>query len=134
MDFCLKHPVGIDTVAGIFKHPPTARNYNPSLAIEAYDKQKMLESYQVSNLTDLAKWLKNIPPPYVVDGAPTSTNIAGRHAVLIQVRMLTKEFAINQEVFLFEAHDSYLEFVASTIDKDDATNLLTCVNAITFFK
>jgi len=129
-DYVPKHNDGIDTVAAILKYPPEAKNYNPSLVINANDKHLMLEKYGVSNLVGFAEMLTKVPLPFVVDESPHPTNIGGRGAISLKIISTRNGFTINQKIFAFDSGDSYLEFVASTIDDDDTQNLLACLNTM----
>jgi hypothetical protein len=132
-DLIPQHFDGVNTLATIQKYSPPNGSYNPSLVIEAHDK-RVLEKYGVSNLLDFARWCARVPPPFIVDGSPRPANIAGRTAFLLKIISHRNRVSINQKMFLFETHSSYLEFVASSIDEADASNLLASVDTVKFTK
>lgn len=133
-DLIPKHVDGIDTLAAILKYLPENGGYNPSLVINANDKQLMLEKYGVSNLVSFAEMLTKVSPPFAVDQPPISTTLAGRKAISLKIISVRSGSMISQKIFAFEADNSYLEFVASSIDDGDASNLLACVDTIKFTK
>ena len=133
-DLIPKHVDGIDTLAAILKYLPENSSYNPSLVINVNDKQIMLEKYGVSNLVGFAEMLTKVSSPFVVDQPPMPTTLAGRKAVSLKIISVRSGTTVSQKIFVVEASNSYLEFVASSIDDGDASNLLTCVDTIKFTK
>jgi hypothetical protein len=128
------HTDGIDTLAAILKHLPDTESYNPSLVINANDKRLMFGKYGISNLMGFAEMLTKVPQPFVVEQPPVPVNISNRTVIKIIIISMRNGYSINQTIFAFEAENSYLEFVASAIDGDDSSNLVTCVKTVTFTK
>lgn len=128
------HTDGIDTLAAILKYLPDTESYNPSLVINANDKRLMFGKYGISNLMGFAEMLTKVPQPFIVEQPPVPVNISNRTAIKIKIISMRNGYSINQTIFAFEAENSYLEFVASAIDGDDSSNLVTCVKTVTFTK
>ena len=127
-----RHVDGIDTLLVLLKYPNDIKIYNPSLLVSVNKKQRLFEGQGVSNLVSFAQMLATVPSPYVVDRLPAPTTIAGQKAMSLNVISVRSGFTINQKIYVCEAGDSYLEFVASTIDQSDASILLTCLNTLNF--
>ena len=128
------HTDGIDTLAAILKHLPDTESYNPSLVINANDKRLMFGKYGISNLMGFAEMLTKVPRPWVVEQPPVPVKINDNPAIKINIISVREGYSVNQTAFVFDAGNSYLEFVASAIDDDDSSNLVACVKTITFTK
>jgi hypothetical protein len=60
--------------------------------------------------------------------------ISDSPAIKINIISVREGYSVNQTAFAFDAGNSYLEFVASAIDDEDLSNLVTCVKTVTFTK
>jgi hypothetical protein len=129
-----EHVDGIDTLAAILKHVPETEGYNPSLVINANDKQLMSEKYGITNLLGVAMMHSKAPPPFVVDQWSKPVAVGNQIAIKLNITSTRNGVLINQTVFAFETGSTYLEFVASAVENDDLSNLVVCVKSVKFMK
>jgi hypothetical protein len=98
------------------------------------DKRLLADNFGISNLLSFAGFLTRVPQPFVVKEGPEPVIINGREAFQLSIVSQRGLSSVTQTIFAFETERAYVEFVASTRDDDDSSNLAGCVKNVAFRK
>lgn len=124
---------GIYALFAAHKYPAPYAGYNPSLALNAYEKQSVAAT-GIPDLEAYANSFAAVRSPYHVREGPIRQSLGASNCYYVHIEGHFQQAIIQQHVYVAETDTLYLVLVASLIDDADLPALKQAVSTLQIVK
>jgi hypothetical protein len=124
---------GFYPLLAIRKYAEPHTGYNPSLVLNAYEKQS-IAAMGSRDIETYARSFLSLGGPYQVRSGPTKLVLGAFDGYYVQLEARLPKFTIQQHLYITETEHLYVELVASVIDESDFTTLKAAVATLVLQK